>query len=483
MKIIVTLLLVGSLSAPGLAQGYPTLLHKLLASDGEAGDECGQSVALAGHLILVGARQDDNDNGIDSGSAHIFDAATGQQLHKLTPSDGAFGDSFGWSVSLSGNLALVGACFDDDNGSNSGSAYLFDATTGQQLHKLSPSDGAAGDFFGWSVSLSGNLALVGAFLDDDNGSASGSAYLFDATTGQQLHKLTPSDGAVDDSFGMSVSLSGDLALVGAPLDGDSGSAAGSAYLFDVTTGRQLHKLTANDGSAGDQLGNSVSLSGNLALVGAWVDNNSNGIDSGSAYIFDATIGQQLHKLIPSDGAAREEFGMSVSLSGNLALVGAYLDDDNGSASGSAYLFDATTGHQLHKLTPSDGAAVDFFGWAVSISGTLALVGAPSDDDKGTDSGSAYLFQLTNSSPTKISITSAERSPSAFIINFKGEANITSWKVTAALTGLDGPNSFATDLSSQSIITETTPANYQAVISLNGAITLPSDKCFFRIELP
>ena len=218
---------------------------------------------------------------------------------KLLTSDGAADDQFGLSVSLSGNRALVGSRFDDDNGNNSGSAYIFDVTTGNFLQKLTPPDGAAGDQFGISVSLSGNRALVGSRLDNDNGTNSGSAYLFDVTTGNLLQKLKASDGAADDRFGFSVSLSGNMALVGSRLDDDNGSNSGSAYLFDVTTGNLLQKLTPLDGAAGDQFGFSVSLSGNTALVASYLDDD-NGTDSGSAYLF--TTGQTVPEPLTILGA-------------------------------------------------------------------------------------------------------------------------------------------------------------------------------------
>ena len=375
---------------------------KLLTSDGAADDQFGLSVSLSGNRALVGSRFDD-DNGNNSGSAYIFDVTTGNFLQKLTPPDGAAGDQFGISVSLSDNRALVGSRLDNDNGANSGSAYLFDVTTGNLLQKLLAPDGAADDRFGFSVSLSGNRALVGSFLDDDNGTNSGSAYLFDVTTGNFLQKFTPPDGAEFDRFGTSVSLSGNTALVGRFGDEDNGS--GSAYLFDVTTGNLLQKLTAPDGAEFDRFGRSVSLSGNMALVGAYLDDD-NGTNSGSAYLFDVTTGNLLQKLKASDGAADDRFGFSVSLSGNMALVGSRLDDDNGSNSGSAYLFDVTTGNLLQKLTPLDGAAGDQFGFSVSLSGNTALVASYLDDDNGTDSGSAYLFTTGQTVPEPLTILGA-----------------------------------------------------------------------------
>jgi hypothetical protein len=366
---------------------------KIVASDGAADDYFGYSVAISGNYAIVGAYQDD-DKGTNSGSAYIFNVTTGAELHKLTASDGAANDWFGISVAIDGNYAIVGSIYNDDKGSNSGSAYIFNVNTGAQLHKLVPNDGAATDYFGRSVAISGNYAIVGAHGDDDNGSDSGSAYIYDVTTGAELHKLLASDGAASDNFGYSSAISGNYAIVGARFDDSS---KGSAYIFNVQTGAELHKLVASDGAGSDNFGYSVAISGNYAIVGARFDDD-NGSDSGSAYIYDVTTGAELHKLTASDGAASDNFGYSVAISGNYAIVGAHADDDKGSNSGSAYIFNVNTGAELHKLTASDGAANDFFGYFVAISGNYAIVGALGDDDNMSGSGSAYIFTGTLISP-------------------------------------------------------------------------------------
>ena len=371
---------------------------KIVASDGAATDQFGISVAISGNYAIVGAYADD-DNGTDSGSAYIFNVTTGAELHKLTASDGAAGDNFGYSVAISGNYAIVGAYADDDNGTDSGSAYIFNVTTGAQLHHLLASDGAASDRFGYSVAISGNYAIVGAYKDDDKGGESGSAYIFNVTTGAELHKLTASDGAGIDEFGRSVAISGNYAIVGAHNDDDKGSNSGSAYIYNVQTGAELHKLLASDGVAYDNFGYSVAISGNYAIVGSYLDDDEGtDNDSGSAYIFNVQTGTQIHKLLASDGAAADYFGRTVAISGNYAIVGAYYDDDKGSSSGSAYIFNVQSGTQLHKLTASDGAASDYFGISVTISGNYAIVGARFDDDNGSASGSAYIFTGTLISP-------------------------------------------------------------------------------------
>jgi hypothetical protein len=364
-------------------------LDKVTASDGAGGDYFGWSVSISGDYALAGADYDDGGRG----SAYIFkrEATLWTQQLKLTASDSAFNDYFGYSVSVSGDYAIVGAYGDDDKGSNSGSAYIFirDGNSWSEQDKLTASDGASGDNFGCSVSVSGDYAVVGSRNDD---SSRGSAYIFirDGNSWNQQAKLVASDSNTNDYFGYSVSISGDYAIAGAYADDSS---RGSAYIFirDVNSWSQQAKLTASDGAAGDSFGRSVCLSGDYALAGAFGDDSSRG----SAYIFlrEGETWTQQVKLTAPDGAASDYFGNSVSMSGDSAIVGAYDDDDKGADSGSAYIFkrDETAWTQQTKIVASDGAAGDLFGFSVGVSGDFVLVGAYSDDDMGNNSGSAYLF--------------------------------------------------------------------------------------------
>jgi len=396
------------------AQGCdPVQVAKLLASDGAAHDQFGSSVSLSGDTALIGMPED-NDNGDFSGSAYVFTRSGGvwTQVAKLLASDGAAFDEFGDSVFLSGDTALIGARFDTDNGDFSGSAYVFTRSGGvwTQQAKLLASDGATGDHFGISVSLSGDTALIGAYLDGDNGPESGSAYVFTRSGGvwTQQAKLLPDDGAAGDHFGWSVSLNGDAALIGARLDdGDNGTDSGSAYVFIRSGGvwTQQPKLLASDGATNDRFGSAVSLSGDTALIGMPEDND-NGPESGSAYVFTRSGGvwTQQAKLLASDGAAFDEFGDSVFLIGDTALIGAYGDADNGTNTGSAYVFTRSGGvwTQQAKLLASDGAAYDYFSDSVSLSGDTALIGAFQDDDNGRQSGSAYVFDIKRTCPADLS---------------------------------------------------------------------------------
>ena len=307
--------------------------------------------------------------------------------NKITASDGAAGDRFGNSVAIGSGRIVVGNMFDDDNGSASGSAYIFDLD-GTELAKITASDGAADDQFGWSVAIGNGRIVVGAYADDDNGSLSGSAYIFDLD-GTQLAKITASDGAASDQFGHSVAIGNGRIVVGARQDVlNSGSRSGSAYIFDLD-GTQLAKITASDGAAGDTFGSSVAVGNGRIVVGAYADDD-NATNSGSAYIFDLD-GTQLAKIIASDGAANDYFSISVAIGNGRIVVGVPFDDDNGSASGSAYIFDLD-GTQLAKITASDGAADDYFGQSVAVGNGRIVVGSYGDDDNGALSGSAYIYE-------------------------------------------------------------------------------------------
>ncbi|XXY14563.1 hypothetical protein WME88_40615 [Sorangium sp. So ce216] len=378
---------------------------KILASDGAASRYFGDSVALSGDTALVGA-YGDAAAGTLSGSAYVFVRSGGvwTQQAKLVASDGSRDDYFGGAVALSGDTALVGASHDDDNGLESGSAYVFVRSGGvwTQQGKLVASDGAASDYLGGAVALSGDTALVGAAGDDDKGSSSGSAYVFVRSGGvwTQQAKLVATTGGASDSLGSSVALSGDTALLSA--SGDHGWGPGSAYVFVRSGGvwTQQANLRASDPAREDVFGSSVALSGDTALVGANHDDD-NGLDSGSAYVFVRRGGvwAQQAKLLASDGEARDYLGSSVALSGDTALVGAYLADNDAWNSGSVYVFVRSGGvwTQQAKLVANDGAMDDTLGYSMALSGYTVLLGAKGDDDQGTYSGSAYVFVIHKTS--------------------------------------------------------------------------------------
>ena len=226
------------------------------------------------------------------------------QANKLTASDAAASDWFGFDVAISGDIAIVGAHGNDDTGDFSGSAYIFKRNLGGadnwgEVAKLTASDEAEGDRFGRSVAINGDSAIVGAWANSDSGRYSGSAYIFERNLGGadnwgEATKLTASDAAEGDSFGLSLAINGDSAIIGALHNNDAGVRSGSVYIFERNHGGdnnwgQVTKLTANDAAAYDLFGRSVAISGDIAIVGA-SGNSDSGKNSGSAYIFERNHG-------------------------------------------------------------------------------------------------------------------------------------------------------------------------------------------------
>ncbi|MCB9336589.1 MAG: FG-GAP repeat protein [Lewinellaceae bacterium] len=375
--------------------------QKRMPADAAEGDFFGGSLAISGDYAIIGAFLDD-DNGDKSGSAYIFvrSGTSWVEQAKLTASDGAANDYFGQSVSISGDYAIVSAYQDDDDGSDSGSAYIFirSGNNWSEQAKLTASDADAGDLFGISVSISGDYAVIGAYLDDDGGTDSGSAYVFvrSGTSWTEQAKLSASDGDADDAFGFSVSISGDYVIAGAYLD-DNSTNSGSAYVFarSGTTWSEQAKLTSSDGAFGDNFGESVAISGDFAAISASYDDD-NGMDSGSAYVFarSGTTWTEQAKLTSSDGNPGDLFGLRLSISQDYIVLGAHRDSDNMLQAGSAYVFvrSGTNWSERVKFTACDGEINDFFGFNTAVSGDYIIISANGDDDNGTNSGSVYFFK-------------------------------------------------------------------------------------------
>ncbi|WP_437682016.1 hypothetical protein [Sorangium sp. So ce131] len=350
----------------------------------------------------------------DEGAAYPIevDPLIANQQAKLVASDGAVGDYFGASVAIAGDTAVVGAAGDDiDWRGSQGSAYVFvrSGTSWVQQAKLVASDGESPDEFGASVAIAGDTVVVGAqYSDIDLSASQGSAYVFvrTGTSWTQQAKLVASDGEGLDRFGVSVAIAGDTAVVGAvDDDGRMSHGHGSAYVF-VRSGAswtQQAKLVASDGAGGDYFGVSIAIAGDTAVVGAMDDTIDGRSHQGSAYVFvrSGTSWTQQAQLVASDGAVWDQFGVSVAIAGDAVVVGARLDDVDGRADqGSAYVFvrSGTSWAQQAQLVASDGAAGDYFGSSVAIVGDTAVVGAVDDETDGRDQqGSAYVFVRSGTS--------------------------------------------------------------------------------------
>ncbi|MDP8238447.1 MAG: choice-of-anchor D domain-containing protein [Candidatus Hatepunaea meridiana] len=398
-------LLVALTLAVMAGSAYGVEEFKITAEDADAEDFFGTSVSIDGDFAIVGAPYDD-DEGENSGSAYIFvrEGEEWFQQQKLIANDAAAGNFFGWSVSIDGGYVIIGAYQDDDDGGGSGSAYIFtrDGEEWNQQEKLTAADADEGDYFGNSVSINGNYVVVGSPRDDDNGASSGSAYIFvrEDEEWTQQQKLTANDAAEDDFFGYSVSIHGNYAVIGAYQNDDDGEDSGSAYIFELNDGEwtEQQKLTASDAADNDGFGRSVSINDEQIIIGSpFSDGNDDEEMAGSAYIFklDGDEWREHSKIVAGDSDAGDRFGLNVAIYRNYCLIAASFTDDNGDNSGSAYLFrysdDDDDWTEIEALTASDAAAADEFGNFVSISGDYAVIGSRNDDDDGANSGAVYIY--------------------------------------------------------------------------------------------
>lgn len=353
------------------------------ASDGESPDNFGVCVAISGDYAIVGAPYDKVGNSSYQGSAYVFvrSGSTWTQQANLTASDGTAADRFGSSVAISGDYVLIGSLADDNS---KGSAYVFvhSGSTWIQQAKLIANDGMANDNFGESVSISGDYALIGSSGDDiGNNTGQGSAYVFvrSGSSWNQQAKLTASDGVTNDFFGMSVSVSGDYALVGAPYNDASGIIdAGSAYVFlrSGSSWSQQAKLIDNESTGKKNLGKNVFIAGTYAVVGE----PGQETDKGTVFVFVRFGANWVRQavLVASEGVAGDFFGFSVSISGDYVLVGAPGADVGGSTRhGSAYAFvrSGSTWTQLRKITGIVPANTQN-GFSVCLSNGVFIIGGP-----------------------------------------------------------------------------------------------------------
>lgn len=372
--------------------------NPVLASDGLNGDNFGNAVAISGSFAIVGAYGDNVGVIADQGSAYIyfFDGSSWVQFQRLTASDGAAGDLFGSDVSISGNFAIVGAPSDDMPGVDQGSAYVFffNGTSWVELQKLSDPTVTAGDGFGISVCVKGNLAIVGSWKDDAGLVTDlGSAYIYgyDGSSWLLQRHINAGDGAAGDHFGFSVGIDGIHAVIGAP-DDDFGANTdqGSAYIFSFngTTWLQQGKFSRTAfATASDNFGRSVSVSGNYCLIG---EPNYLASDIGAVHLLFFTFGFWVYyqEINPSGLAAGAFVGRDVSISGNYLVTGASGVDVNGvNSAGKVFIYRNYSGLWRLYEDFSDPSAgdVDAIGNAVALDNNRFVTGSglpPNQNQRG-----------------------------------------------------------------------------------------------------
>jgi uncharacterized protein (TIGR03437 family) len=396
-----------------------TQQQALIASDGArgtvsqaglaGGDQFGTSVSVSGDTAVIGAYYKTISRNPQQGAAYVFvqSGTAWAQQQELTAPDGAAADYFGYAVSVSGDTVVIGAYLKTVNSQYAqGAAYVFvrSGAVWSLQQELTASDGGVSDWFGSSVSVSGDTVVIGAV--QKNG-ARGAAYVFVRSGGvwTQQEELAASDGATWNAFGSSVSVSGDTVVIGAYGHNVN---QGASYVFVLSGGAwaQQQELIASDGAGGtlsqnglpeggDQFGYSVSVSGDTVVIGAWHKTISSQYERGAAYVFVSNGGvwSQQQELTASDGAAWNTFGNSVSVSGGTVVIGAEEETPypgTYEGTGRAYVFTLSSAvwGQQQELAASDGAANDNFGGSVSVSGDTAVIGA---NGHNLNQGAAYVF--------------------------------------------------------------------------------------------
>ena len=377
--------------------------QEFIASDANALDKFGDALAIDGDIAIVAARLADTA-ATNGGAAYVFErtASGWVQVQVLIPSDPGAQDMFGWAVDLEGDMAVVSAPRNDDAGENSGAAYVFENTgsTWVETAKLRASDEGPVAKFGKSVFLSGGRLIVGAPGTTGAAVSSGAAYIFehDGTTWSEIARLEASDAAANDSFGQALAISGFIAVVGAPRDEDFGTSTGSAYVFELigTSWVETAKLLASDAGALAAFGSTVTAKDETLIIGAMFAPVL-GEPLGAAYVFErtGTVWVETQQIRASTGFGFQEFGGSLALYFDRLLVGAPAVSFPGGTSGSVYVFEreASGWVETRELQPVVPMASDIFGWAVSISGDDVLVGTPQSVQSGSPPGVVHAFDL------------------------------------------------------------------------------------------
>jgi len=436
-----------------LAGATPTVPVASLTKETRlAEDKLGFAVGIWGDRVVAGVPSDDG-GAINAGSVAVFDLAgvtPSVPIQLLSHGSPSAQDAFGAAVSISGQRMVVGAPRNSSGAASSGIAYVFDlaaANPTRAAWTFLPPEPGNGDEMGTSVAISGNWVAVGvSFADRDDVTDAGVVYVYDlssATPTVPVAEIKNPEPQGSDRFGNAVALSGSRLLVGAKLDDALALNSGSAYVYDLAgaTPTVPALILRNPTPAvGDGFGESVSLDGTLAVVGAAGD-NTGATSAGSAYVYDlagATPTVPMVTLNNPAPAASDAFGIAVGIHGVRVVVGAHLDDASATDSGSVYVYNlqsATPQLPVLTLGNPNPAASDQFGISVAISGAQVLVGAPLDDQGGTNTGIAYLFDLESEVPT-VPAMILSHAPRVAQDNFGGAVALAGERAVVGAVGVD-----------------------------------------------
>lgn len=429
------------------ANGW-TQQQKLTANDGQTSIEFGSSVAIEENTIVVGAPGAifvTNPAGT-LGAAYVFkrNGTTWTQQQRIVASDGERGDEFGNDVSISNGTIVVGT--KRDSFPILGKAYVFtqSGNTWQQQQILTASDGAASDLFGTTVDISNDTLIIGAL---GNNQIRGAAYIFTRSAGvwSERQKLVSATGAPFNQFGTSVAVSGETIAVGEiPQPTTNREGAVHIYIKNGTTWTLQQKLTSSEVSTSNFFG-TVSLDGDNLYVGDRLRNVGTNQEQGAIYHFKRKNGvwNQQRRLTAADGNANEHFGGVHAVLGDIFVAGVWEANVGGNQhQGAAYIFECGRTEQ-QSITASDGAAFDYFGSAVAVSENTAVVGVPNKLEAGSvNQGAVYVFVRSNTGWTQQqklkSSPSLNNAEFGYSVDISGDTIVVgAWKETVGSTGSQG----------------------------------------------
>lgn len=417
----------GSAYVYDLASPTPTIPVSTLANPSPAaGDGFGWSLALSGMRLVAGAYLDDMGT-VDAGTAYVFDLSGGTPaVPVFTLNDPSFqmGNQYGTDLAVSGTRFVVGAPYEDTGALNAGSAYIYDLAGSTPrvpvlaLHNPTP---GADDNFGGRVGISGTRVAVAARADDTGATNSGSVYVYDlggASPAEPVLTISNPSPHAYDYFGW-LSLSGRWLAVGVSSVDVAATDAGCVYVYDLDgASPSVPKLTLYKpaAAASDSFGSAVASSGSLLVVGATLD-DTGASNAGSAYVYDlssATPTVPIAVLNNPEPSPNDYFGNIVAIDSTRVIVGCYFDDTGATDAGSAYVYDLgsdTPTVPLAVLHNPNPAVRDYFGNAVAISGTKAIVGAEHGSVAGVArSGCAYVYDVAGALPSSPVATLSSPNP-------------------------------------------------------------------------
>ncbi len=354
-------------------------------------DFFGSSMAQVGDLLLVGAHREDT-GASETGTVYLYDISDGTLLRTFNNPTAQAQGEFGRNVSMNENYILINAPGDDTGASKSGVSYIYDVSTGALLHTLVNPIPSVNDRFGYFSAIDDNYTVITSPFDNgvSNVSNMGTMHIYDTATGALLRTIENPEPGINDLFGLNVALEGDYIAVGAR-DDDAGAVdAGTVYIYSASTGTLLHTINNPTPEVGDTFGRRVDIDGTNLIIAARDDNT--GADSaGTAYIYDITTGTLLQTINNPTPAVDDKFAEEVDISGDYAVITAEESDTGAVDAGAVYLYQVSTGKLLFTLNNPSPETLDRFGWEASIDGNRLTVASQLDENGGADAGAIYTY--------------------------------------------------------------------------------------------